>query len=288
MKKLRILLLLVSILMISISPIYATEEEDINTATSSIEIIDGVIQREERITLDGYVIPDEFERNIESFDDDSLHLLECLSLCGTSSDFYLFVDNTKCCTIPNTYINMFAYNYTPFTFYLIEDNQQVGIIETNGVFVDDGNFPAHVNLAYGADFLQITFDSNATLTGSFNLSIPCVEYIGYSFDVYDNGTIINSSIVSDNGMLTLSIDNMNTKSIQFYPNNHINADMEYVLDNENETKTDIIEDSNTSNTGIIILISVISILVISAGITVLYIIKKNSKNKTNKKKNKKG
>ena len=204
--------------MINFSSIYATELATNNTTMPSMFIKDGVIQRNERITIEGYELPEEINHDIYEINKEALSLIEKISVCGKTTDFYMNIDNTSNSTIPCNYINMLSSNYTPFTFYLKKDNRTIGTIYTNAVTLESGDFPVHVELAQGVDYLQLSFETDAVFNGSCILTLDCSNFIGKNFSVYENNSVTHSSKVEADGMVKLLISNTNSKTLYFtYP-----------------------------------------------------------------------
>lgn len=215
-----------------VTPAYATEDKeivDINDTETIQEILsqqpqeeleifttDTSVQRDERITYEGYALPEVVNHNIEEMDEEGLALLELLSMCGKTSEFHLTFNNSKNNTIPFNYINMLSMNYTPFTFYFVEDGVNIASIYTNGVTATSGNFPAHMHLAQGVDFIQLSFENaDAQIEGNFKATFNCYSFIGYPYEVYEGDTVVNSGKVDDSGYITLYLSNFNTKTVKF-------------------------------------------------------------------------
>lgn len=277
MKNIKRILTVFFIMIFCMIPIYATETDTYEEAvTSSIQIVDGVIQREERITIEGYEIPEEVNRTITDMNDETLSLIEKISICGKTTDFYFFVDNSSNCTIPYNYINMFATNYTPFQFFLTnEAGGECATINTNGATMNEGEFPLNCNIADGGLFKQISFNASGTLNSPFILTLPCYDMIGYNCDLIENGEVVNTYTVEANGTVSLYIENFDTKTLQFY-------EIELPTINEEEltsgeTATDIYtEDKEEEQKNILLPIIILSVMVVALAVVVFFIFKKGN------------
>lgn len=265
----------------NVSPVYATENNnEENILSSPVEIIDGVIQRDEELSIEGFELPENINHNLNSINEETLYLLECLSLCGKTTDFYFFIENNADNTIPYEYINMLSNNYTPFNFYLMENGIPIATINTNGVTLDNGDFPIHVQTAYGTDFVQLSFNSDAVLHNSYILTLNCGGYKGYSYDIIENGNVTISGYVSETETITIDISSLNTKVIQFYKSS-LPATEEYQSYLDGDTRTDIEQESSTK---IWIVFMVLGIVAVTGVAIFTFLIKRNKPASKNTKK----
>lgn len=279
-RKIKNILLATLLCALYVTPVHATEIGEETLELSNNATIEGeCVQREERLIIEGYELPEVVDHNIGAFDENGLALLEKLSLCGKTSEFHLTLNNDMHSVIPYNYINMLYNNYTPFTLHIEDEGVVMAIIETNGVTAQSGNFPAHINLAQGVDFIQMSFDADlGEVTGTFRVTFNCMDFIGRSYDIYENGEVVNTGKIDSTGVMVLNLSNTDTKTIKFIQPQIVEPTEEHMQDSDSVPvdNTDVVTTQNNMNAWLIGAICGAGIIV-CAVIIILLLKKKGSK-----------